>query len=406
MIKANPKERPKNKTTKFKELNNTTFRELQRKKSISQNKTNPYINKSTHAQINGKDSNYMRNLPLLNDKSIYSPEFTSPNIQENTIANSETYKSPVPLKLKLPNKKENLFKIKFPKSSDKRLATFRKNMTKYNINKPKINTEINNYINENKKNMVYNLKSVKTEKIKNTQKTIDYDYSAIMKRLDNWDKDHCIKNNHDFFSLYDILSTYYKKHNLSEEENNLNFADSIVKQKINYNKYKENKTIEDLENKPKINNTKNNNKSNDESHTNDHNKGEFLNSLIRNNLNKDCPKNKIDLYNKMMKERLDYESQLHNELIFVNNMIYNRKFVKKEKNKEMNKIFIQLDKLRHEYEQKKNKCLKKFYSQLEQVNLEYDNLVYEKLNEAKKAQENKNLSEYEKKKKELNQSKF
>ena len=123
-------------------------------------------------------------------------------------------------------------------------------------------------------------------------------------------------------------------------------------------------------------------------------KGAFLNSLIRNNLYKDTPKNKIDLYNKMMKERLDYENQLHNELIFVNNIIFNRKFVKKEKNKEMNKIFIQLDKLRHEFEQKRNKCLKKFYSILEQANLEYDNLVYEKLNEAKKAQENKNLNEH------------
>ena len=96
----------------------------------------------------------------------------------------------------------------------------------------------------------------------------------------------------------------------------------------------------------------------------------------------------------MMKERLDYENQLHNELIFVNNMIYNSKFVKKEKNKEMNKVFIELDKLKHEFDQKKNKCLKKYYSLLEEANLEYDNLVYEKLNETKKTQENKELSEH------------
>ena len=386
---------PKNKSTNYKEINNLTFRELQRKKSISQSKSNHYINQTTLVQRKGKDSVYMRNLPQLNNKSIYNPEYTSPNMQENSLTNSETYKSPVPLKLKLSNKKENIFKIKLPKSTDKRMTNFRKNLTKNSIIKPKISTEINNYLNESKKNFVYNLKSVKTEK---NQNTIDYDYSAIMKRLDNWDKDHCIKNNNDFFSLYNTLSTYYKKNNLSEEENNLNYADSIVKQKINYNKYKENKTIEDFENKPKINKDKNNNnnknKGNEESNMNEKNKGAFLNSLIRNSLNKDTPKNKIDLYNKMMKERLDYENQLHNELIFVNNMIYNRKFVKKEKNNEMNKVFIQLDKLRHEYEQKKNKCLKKFYSILEQANLEYDNLVYEKLNEAKKVQENKNLNEH------------
>ena len=380
---------PKNKFTKFKELNNLMVGDLHRKNSISQNKSSPYINQSNLVQRNRKDSSYLRNLPQLNNKSIYNPEFTSPNIHENSITNPEAYKTPVPLKFKLSNKKEKLFKIKLPKSTDKRLSNVRKNLTKNNIIKPKMSTEINNYIDDNKKNFVYNLKSVKTEK---NQNTIDYDYSAIMKRLDNWDKDHCIKNNNDFFSLYNTLSAYYKKNNLSEEENNLNFADSIVKQKINYNKYKENKTIEDFENKPKINKDKNN--SNEESNMNDQNKGAFLNSLIRNNLYKDTPKNKIDLYNKMMKERLEYENQLHNELIFVNNIIFNRKFVKKEKNKEMNKIFIQLDKLRHEFEQKRNKCLKKFYSILEQANLEYDNLVYEKLNEAKKAQENKNLNEH------------
>jgi len=385
---------PKNKSLNYKELNNLAFRELQRKNFISQNKSSSYINQSTLIQRNEKDSAYLRNLPQLNNKSIYNPEYTSPNIQEKSITNSESYKSPIPLKLKCSNKKENMFKIKLPKSTDKKITNFRKNLTKKSIIKTKINTEINNYFCESKKNLIYNLKSIKPEKI---QKTIDYDYSSIIKRLDYWDKDHCIKNNNDFFSLYNTLSTYYKKNKLSEEENNLNFAESIVRQKINYNNYKEDKAIEEFENKPKIDNGNKEVKINEESNMNEQNKGAFLNSLIRNNLNKDTPKNKIDLYNKMMKERLDYETQLHNELIFVNNMIYNRKFVKKEKNKELNKVFIQLDKLKHEYEQKKNKCLKKFYSLLEHENLEYDNLVYEKLNEAKKVQENKNLSEHLKK---------
>ena len=384
---------PKNKTRSYIELKNIAFRELQRKNSISQNKSSTYINQSTLDQRNGNISDYLRNLPNLNNKSIYNPDNTSPNIQKNSIINSETYKSPVPLKLKLFNKKVNMLKIKLPKSTEKRVTNFRKNLTKYNIIKPKINSRINNYFNESKKNEVNNLQS-KTEKI---QKTIDNDYSYLMKKLDNWDKDHCIKNNKDFFSLYDTLSTYYKKNNLYEEENNLNFADNIVRQKINYNKYKENKTNKDFENEPKNDNANKKIKSNEESNMNEQNKGAFLNSLIRNKLNKDTPKNKIDLNNKMMKERLDYENQLHNELIFVNNMLYNRKFVKKEKNKELNKVFIQLDKLRQEYEQKKNKCLKKFYSLLEQANLEYNNLVYEKHNEAKKLQENKNLSDHLKK---------
>ena len=335
---------PKNKTRSYIELKNIAFRELQRKNSISQNKSSTYINQSTLDQRNGNISDYLRNLPNLNNKSIYNPDHTSPNIQKDSIINSETYKSPVPLKLKLFNKKVNMFKIKLPKSTEKRVTKNRKNLTKYNIIKPKINSRINNYFNESKKNEVNNLQS-KTEKI---QKTIDNDYSYLMKKLDNWDKDHCIKNNKDFFSLYDTLSSYYKKNNLYEEENNLNFADNIVRQKINYNKYKENKTNKDFENEPKNDNANKKIKNNEESNMNEQNKGAFLNSLIRNNLYKDTPKNKIDLNNKMMKERLDYENQLHNELIFVNNMLYNRKFVKKEKNKELNKVFIQLDKLRQE----------------------------------------------------------
>ena len=135
---------------------------------------------------------------------------------------------------------------------------------------------------------------------------------------------------------------------------------------------------------------------------NEQNKGAFFNSLIKNNWNKDNPKNKIDLYNKMMKERLNYENQLHNELVFINNIINNKKDSKKEKNKELNSLFVEQDKLRFKYEQKKAKCKKEFYLKLEAINLEYNNMVYEILNELKNIQENKNaadpLKKFEKRK--------
>ena len=211
--------------------------------------------------------------------------------------------------------------------------------------------------------------------------------------MDNWDKDHCIKNNNDFLSLYDTLSNYYKRNNLYEEENNLKFVDNMIKQKINYNKYKENKEYEVFQNKPKNKISKTKLKKNEVSDMNEQNKGAFLNSLIKNNLNKENPKNKIDLYNKMMKERLNYETQLHNELVFINNIIFNKKDLKKEKNKELNSLFVEQDKLRFKYEQKKAKCIKEFYLKLEKINLEYSNMVYEKLNESKNIQENKIAAE-------------
>ena len=392
---------PKNNTTKNKETNESTFREHQRKNSITQNKSNNHINLTTLDPSNIKDSFYMSNLPHLNSKIMSKNIFSTPTSHKISKQIISEHKSPLPLKLKLKNNIEKIYKIKVPNSMDKNYINFTEILKKQN-NKLKINTEVNNFFKNNieKEDTINNLKSFnKTGVIK---KTIDYDYSLIIKQLDNWDKDHCIKNKNDFLSLYDTLSNYYKRNNLSEEENNLNFVDNMIKQKINYSKYRENKEYVVFQNKPKLINSKNMSKDNEVSDKNDQSKGDFLNSLIKNNLNKDNPKNKIDFFNKMMKERLNYENQLHNELVFVNNIIYNKKDLKKEKNKELNSLFVEQDKLRHKYEQKKAKSMKEFYQKLENINLEYNNMVYEKLNESKNAQENKNINEplkkYEKKK--------
>ena len=395
---------PKNKSTKNTEANDSTSREHpQRKNSITKSKLNNYINQTTLDQSNIKDSLHMSNLPHINSKKVPEHVFftpTSHKISKQTISEN---KSPLPLKLKLKNNIEKIYKLKVPNSMDKNYKNFSENWKKQSMNRLKINTETDKFYKNNteKEDIINNLKAFnKTGVIK---KTIDYDYSLLIKKLDNWDKDHCIKNNNDFLSLYDTLSNYYKRNNLYEEENNLKYVDNMIKQKINYNKYKENKDYGVFQNKPKNKISRSLIKNNDVSaDMNEQNKGAFLNSLIKSNLNKDNPKNKIDLYNKMMKERLNYENQLHNELVFVNNIIYNKKDIKKEKNKELNSLFVEQDKLRHKYEQKKAKCMKEFYLKLEQINLEYNNMVYEKLNESKNIQENKNTSEplkkFEKKK--------
>jgi hypothetical protein len=385
---------PKNKRTKIIEVNDSISREYhQRKNSISQSKINNYISLATHDQININDSLRKRNLPHLKSKVMADHIFSTPTSHKITKQTISEYKSSLPLKLKLKKNKEKIYKIKVPNSMDKNYLNFSENWKKQSMNRLRMNTEADKFFKNNidKEDSINNLKSFnKTGIIK---KTIDYDYSLLIKKLDNWDKDHCIKNNNDFLSLYDTLINYYKRNNLYEEENNLKFVDNMIKQKINYNKYKENKDYGVFKNKPKNKISKNMAKNNEVSDIDDQNKGTFLNSLIKNNLNKDTPKNKIDLYNKMMKERLNYENQLHNELVFVNNIIYNKKDIKKEKNIKLNSIFVEQDKLRHKYEQKKAKCMKEFYLKLEQINLEYNNLVYEKINESKNIQENKNTPE-------------
>ena len=385
---------PKNKAAKNTEVNDSTSIEYdQRKNSISLSKTNNYINQTTLDQSNIKDSLHMSNLPHLNNKKMAEYIFSTPTSNRISKQVISEYKSPFPLKLKLKNKIDKIYKIKVPNSMDKNYINFTGNWKKQSMNKFKINTESDKFFKKNidKEDAINNLKTFnKTGVIK---KTIDYDYSLIIKKLDNWDKDHCIKNNNDFLSLYDTLSNYYKKNNLYEEENNLKFVDNMIKQKINYNKYKENKEYEVFQNKPKNKISKTKLKKNEVSDMNEQNKGAFLNSLIKNNLNKENPKNKIDLYNKMMKERLNYETQLHNELVFINNIIFNKKDLKKVKNKELNSLFVEQDKLRFKYEQKKAKCIKEFYLKLEKINLEYSNMVYEKLNESKNIQENKIAAE-------------
>ena len=385
---------PKNKSIKNAEANDSISREYHpRKNSITQSKLNNYISRTTLDQSYIKDSLQMSNLPHLNNKKMPEYVFFTPNSNKISKQTISEYKSPFPLKLKLKNNIDKKYKLKVPNSMDKNYINFSENWKKQSLNRLQINTETDKFFKNktDKEDTKNNLKTFNKNGI--IQKTIDYDYSLLIKKLDNWDKDHCIKKNNDFLTLYDTLSNYYKKNNLYEEENNLKFVDNMIKQKINYNKYKENKEYGVFQNKPKNKISRSIIKNNEASDMKDQNKGTFLNSLIKNNLNKDNPKNKIDLYNKMMKERLNYENQLHNELVFINNIIFKKKDIKKEKNKELNSLFVEQDKIRNKYEQKKAKCMKDFYLKLEQINLEYNNMIFEKLNESKNIQENKNATE-------------
>ena len=364
-------------------FNNTSSKENKTKNYFSHNKSTNYLNKSTLTETNKKDSIQMNYLPQLNNKNIYETVQTNSNNNNSLKTFSEKFKPSNTSRLnnRFSNKTDIALKIKV-QNNNKNYINFRQRLRKSLINKPKkVSTEFDNYFNENKKSeYTSSLKSY--DKIKFNKNEIDNDYTLMIKKLDNWDKAHCFKNKDDLFSLYNTLSEYYKKNNLVEDMNNLNYMDNLLKEKINYYRYKENKTFDIWGSK------QNNNiiKSNDLDII-EQSKGSMLNSSIINNIKRDYNKNKIDLNNKILREKIKYENQLHRELIFVNNILIKKKCFKKEKSKEMNKLFIEIDKSKHEYNQKSSEYKKMYYFRMEQYTLQYDSLISEKLEEIKQINE-------------------
>ena len=353
---------------------NFQLTEDSRKNSISNLKLNNYIdNKNLLNETVKKDKN---SLPQLKN----NPILTTPNIhrisRKKILA---TTISPI-------NKKDNLFlKLKIDDSNNKNLnyINFRQSLRRKTTKKHK---NIMNNININETNNYNILESIKdlnnynSNRKENNKNIAEYDFSLMIKKLDNWDKDHCIKSKKDLFTLHKALNNYYKKNNLIEEQNDLNNMDNMLQEKLNYYRYKENKTYGIRGNKSKNLNTE----------ENEINDKDVLNSLIINNLNKSYTKNKIDLFNKMYKERLNYENQLQKELIFVNNIIFNKKYIKKEKNIELNKLYSEIDRVKNDYDFKKSNFLKEISNLFEEFSIEHNTIMSEKLNEVKQINENKN----------------
>ena len=353
---------------------NFQLTEDSRKNSISNLKLNNYIdNKNLFNETVKKDKN---SLPQLKN----NPILTTPNIhrisRKKILA---TTISPI-------NKKDNLFlKLKIDDSNNKNLnyINFRQSLRRKTTKKHK---NIMNNININETNNYNILESIKdlnnynSNRKENNKNIAEYDFSLMIKKLDNWDKDHCIKSKKDLYTLHKALNNYYKKNNLIEEQNDLNNMDNMLQEKLNYYRYKENKTYGIRGNKSKNLNTE----------ENEINDKDVLNSLIINNLNKSYTKNKIDLFNKMHKERLNYENQLQKELIFVNNIIFNKKYIKKEKNIELNKLYSEIDRVKNDYDFKKSNFLKEISNLFEEFSIEHNTIMSEKLNEVKQINENKN----------------
>ena len=374
------------KSSSVKKTDSLKFKELipSKKNIIPQTKSNKHINLTLSNETSKKDFLHRSNLPKLNGINSSEPVITSPNLRQNSKKNLlSTY-------LSLSTKKDNIIKLKLSESVNH--PYFRQKSEKANKN--------NNLNENNKHNLLDDIKIInnlaKNEMI--YPNSLEYDYSLMIKKLDNWDKDHCYKNKMDLFSLHKTLNNYYKNNNLVEEKNNLDTMDKLLQEKVNYYRYKENKIYGILGKKQKKNsiNTKKEEESDD---TNEKNKRNIFNSQVITNLNKSYAKNKIDFNNKLMKERLSYEHQLHKELIFVNNIIFNKKYIKKEKIKEMNAYFEELDQINIEYNIKKEKFMKEYYFLVSAISQEHNTMINEKLNEVKILQEKNHGIESPKKKK-------
>ena len=252
--------------------------------------------------------------------------------------------------------------------NDKKYKLISKKIKKYNSN-----LNINNYkINKEKKE---------------DDKT---DYSTILKYLEKWDKEHCYQNKDKGSTslLYKNLINYYKNNNLINEEKNLNTIDNMLKIKPGflqflYNGYfNQNKLLKDLimrtpsnNNKNKVNNdnkTENNNNTihlyNNSNKIKKKNEDVFIKLL---NKKKEDKKNNDFYPNKIFKEKIKYEKDLHQKLLFINNLLFNKKFMKEEKKKLLDLIYEEKNKLIVSYNEKFNKDIKQYWLRYDEYDYSY-----------------------------------
>ena len=188
--------------------------------------------------------------------------------------------------------------------------------------------------------------------------------SILMKKLENWDKEHLDNKTLNFDFLYRKLYNRYKIKNLPQELKKIELLNNMVKSKTNFNKIMENgestnKILEDFfekKNKEQGSILKNN-----ISKT----KSKFNFSFFLTKIQKDIEQDfgvdsktinamnnnelNSDFYTNVIKNNLKYENQLYEELITVNNDIFDKKCEKKNLMKRINDIYIEQNNLTNKY---------------------------------------------------------
>ena len=325
-----------------------------------------------HINLNTSNNNYSKSVKLskafsdnINFKKTINLDIDKSNINNNDIINNsiksgkslpfinnyEINKKQNPAHMRQSNSFKNNFNI---------INNLQKSKTNV-INNERISI-IKNIFNKNDNNQNHFF----TKGLKNIDDS-KYKYSSIIKNLDIWDKDHC-KENRDVSNknLFFILFDYFEQNKLTKEKEDLIYASNVIKSRLE-NNFEENegksqnKIFLDLINRKKRESgtiLKNNlyktqlkfselfdikyKKAFDENLDID---PDTFNLLLEDEM-------KNLFYNQIIKDRIKYEKQLHDDLLKINNIIYKKKNLKHEKSKILKQYEKDLAKLNKEYNEK------------------------------------------------------
>ena len=207
-----------------------------------------------------------------------------------------------------------------------------------------------------------------------------YKYSTILKNLDIWDKDHCDINKKNTTSeLFKILYSYFEKYDLAKEKSDLIYASNVIKSRqdsayeIEEGKQNNKIFMEIMKKRKKETGTilKNTlyktqlkfSELFDKKYTKAFDENLDIDPDTFNLLLEEEMKNLF--YNQIIKDRIKYENQLHDDLLNINNIIFKRKNNKEEKTKKLKELYIEVAKLKKEFNEKYTKNRKTYWIRYE-----------------------------------------
>ena len=321
---------------------------------INNNRTSQQFRNNSTNNFNEKDL-YKKILPKINTNKIkYESKLTDSNMKSSTA--STFYSVNESSKRLLTDIKPDKNLLKYIISKQKSYLKKKKKLEinpSYFIVKPSKNKDIDLFIKEDYNNM---------------NKNKDNDYSNLIKKLDRWDEDNCLVKNNDKITLYNILNKFYKKKNMTKELKNLNTMESLLKSKTDYDKlckdrldYKNNENkvggLSTRKSKVMLNIASYNFKNGNKTYLNNNNKQEL----------------EIDDI-KLLSEKIKYEAQLRHDLIFVNNILYNKKLLKAEKSNKLEELYKAKAELKQSYDKNYNYNMKDYWSRYEEYEQRYKKL--------------------------------
>ena len=366
-------------------LNGKTKKYSYQKESLKLNKNqNKFRNNSTnHFFIKDLYNKILQKINLQNNN--YDPKLTESNLKSSLAStfystNEKKQKPKLITEYNFKNKNKVIYKYVINKQMSylKKKKNLEINPTYFDIKKTKNNNnDIDLYIKEDYENLNINR---------------DNEYSNLIKKLDRWDEDNCLVKSNDKITLYNNLNKFYKKKSMFQELKNLNTMESLLKSKTNYDKllkdrldYKNNKINSDIL-VPK--------------NGKDH-KNLFNHNYKKNERNRKAEINKFQFETddlRLLSEKIKYETQLHNDLIFVNSILYNKKLLKTENLKRLEELYKTRAELKNAYDKNYNYNMKDYWSRYD----EYEHR-YKKLENLITSQSKKDLENEENDKENLNE---